>query len=83
MTNTAIILKNNDAAAIQKVLYYANEEQSIVHVAELMRDGSLTMTDVTRSGRRVCWFLRDSRSIAIYCDTLDELTEEEKANDIL
>ena len=47
-----------------------------------IKNGYITEND-TRSGRTVLWYLDESRNVAIYIDTLEELTEEEKEKELL
>lgn len=82
MTHT-LYGKNNDMSAMIAVLDRAGEDTSVKRAAELTETGALSVTEVTRSGRRVCWLRQGIISTAVYCDTLEPLTAAEIHNDIL
>ena len=81
--NKATLLKNNDLKAIIRVFHYASEKQTAGRMIELMENGSLNLTDATRSGRRVCLLEKSDHTVGVYCDNFDVLTAEQLASDIL
>ena len=57
------------------------EKLNIDSILDDISDDTLT-ENTARNGRAVLWYLDESQNIAIYCDTLDFLTNEEIENEL-
>ena len=72
---------NKSILAVVRAMYAAhdlNPENILEHISH-----DVLTENVARNGRDVLWYMDDVKNIALYVDTLEELTEQEIDKELL
>ena len=78
-----LIMKNfTEKEAMVKLLNIAGIESDIETMQRFVKDDSLTI-NTARNGRDVAWMLTETQNIAVYVDSLQQLTEEEIERELM
>lgn len=71
-----------ETCAMVKLLDIAGIESDIETIQRFVKDDSLTI-NTARNGRDVVWLLTENQNIAVYVDSLQELSEEEIESELM
>jgi hypothetical protein len=68
--------------ALKELYYFYNFPEDYELVLNDLKHDYLT-GNVTRNGREVLWYMDESLNVAIYVDTLEQLTDEEIEKELI
>ena len=75
-------ITEKEKEAMVKLLDIAGIESDIETMKRFVKDDSLTI-NTARNGRDVAWMLTENQNIAVYVDSLQELSEEEIERELM
>lgn len=75
-------IKMKEMEITKKILARVGIEPTEENIEQLKKDGTLTV-NTCRNGRDVVWYMSETTDIAMYSDTQEELTEEEKEEQLM
>ena len=75
-------ITEKEKKAMVKLLDIAGIESDIETMQRFVKDDSLTI-NTARNGRDAAWMLTETQNIAVYVDSLQQLTEEEIERELI
>ena len=75
-------ITEKEKKAMVKLLDIAGIESDIETMQRFVKDDSLTI-NTARNGRDAAWMLTETQNIAVYVDSLQQLTEEEIERELM